>query len=202
MEPFPELILIACEGKTESLYFNILQKAFRLPTWVKIIPDPGEKEYENLGQHETLFKNATNQRQVLSKELDIVETNIETWAVCDRDNYTGSYTKLKNKAKQYNINLAFSDPQFENFLLQHLLASKSASSGKKIEQELSQHIMKIQPGGTLYKKNDLSWLENLIDQKHATVKAAVKNADMHTNHTKQPFFTAQRLVERLLDLSQ
>ena len=58
----PELILICCEGNTEVAYFSILKKRFRLPTYIKIIPDPDE-DYHRLGQHEHLIENAVKKRE-------------------------------------------------------------------------------------------------------------------------------------------
>lgn len=198
MSTYPDIILIVCEGKTESIYFHILQRAFRLPTWVKILPEDIKTVHRSLGQHDALFKKAAEKREEYRNLLGAEE--IETWAVCDRDNYKDSFTKLQDAANILNINLAFSDPQFENFLLQHFSANKSKSSGKAVEDELSYVISKKFPQYPLYRKTDLSWLEEMIDKKHTTIESAIKNADIYANHTKQPFFTVQRLVERLRTL--
>lgn len=200
MSERPDLILLVCEGKTESIYFHILQRAFRLPTWIKILPEDIKTAHRSLGQHEALFKKAAEKRTEYKDLLDIEE--IETWAVCDRDKYEDSFTKLQEVASALNINLAFSDPQFENFLLQHFSANKSKSSGKTVEDELTQIISKTCAGYSLYKKTDLSWLEEMIDKKHSTIDFAIRSANIYSNHTKQPFFTVQKLVERLLDLEK
>lgn len=200
-ESLPEVILIVCEGYTEAIYFQILQRTFRLPTMIKIIPDPSLAKQPTLGQHETLLRNSVQKREEYCKELaNVDEEKIETWAVCDRDNYTESFTKLQQEAEKLNVRLAFSDPQFENFLLQHFSPSRSKERGKKVEGELSVAISKELSCTILYKKTDLTWLAELINQKHSIVRTAVTNANLHTNHTKQPFFTIQNLVEELLGL--
>lgn len=201
MSDNPELILIVCEGKTESLYFSILKKRFRLPTYIKILPDLEAEKYIPLGQHEKLIDKATGLRREYASELDAKEVNIETWAVCDRDNYRDSFTKLKNYADEKNVKLAFCDPQFENYLLQHFSLCNSSSTGNQVEEELSNRIIEYRPQFGLYRKNDLSWLDEMLDEKHAIAKIAATNATNFTNHTKKPFFTIQKLVLRLLNLS-
>lgn len=193
----PELLLIVCEGKTESLYFSILQKRFRLPSWVKIIPEPEGANY-TLGQHESLIKKAAGKKEDYVKELGCDLENIEVWAVCDRDDYNDSFTKLKQCAEENGVKLAFSDPQFENFLLQHFSDNKSRKRGNEVEQELTEHIRECDPDFGIYKKSDLTWLDNMVDHKHDLVRVAVSNASNHDKHCNQPFFTVQKLVSRLL----
>lgn len=195
-----ELILICCEGKTETEYFNILKRRFRLPTYVKVLPD-SEKDYQQLGQHEHLIDKACLKREKYSNEFEIPPENIETWAVCDRDNYRDSFTKLNNYASMNGVGLAFSDPQFESFLLQHFAPSKFAGKQASLEAELSKYIMREAPYLFPYHKGDLDWLNEMIDQKHQIVEQAIRNADIFSNHTKQPFFTIQKLVKRLLELN-
>ena len=196
----PELILICCEGNTEASYFNILKKCFRLPTYVKILPDP-DSDYHRLGQHERLIDNAVRKRNEYSQEFDLPLETVELWAVCDRDNYKESYTILNNYAAENEVNLAFSDPQFESFLLQHFSPNKFAGRSNSLIAELSRQIVTVDCDFTVYRKGDLGWLDNMIEKKHEIVKEAVKNAEIFSNHTKQPFFTVQKLVNRLLGLS-
>ena len=195
----PDFIIVVCEGKTEVLYFNILKRQFRIPTYVKILPEIDEDEYRNFGQHEKLIAKAVQKREEYKKELE-KEAVIEAWAVCDRDEYNDSFTKLRGLADEQNINLAFSDPQFENFLLQHFSQNKSKNRKGKVERELSEEILKAEPWFGLYNKADLNWLREMIDKKHAVADFAIRNADVFNNHTKQPFFTVQKLVKRLIDL--
>ena len=196
-----ELILIVCEGGTEALYFSILKKRFRLPTYIKIIPDVEKGEYSRTGQHEKLILRTEEYKHKCKTEYEIIDDSlIEAWAVCDRDNYKDSFTKLNEFAGEHGVNLAFSDPQFENFLLQHFSQNKSSSFGGEVERELSNCILDKKPHFGLYRKNDLSWLDEMIDEKHGIVKMAIKNASIFSNHTRKPFFTVQKLVKRLFKL--
>lgn len=195
----PELILTCCEGKTEVEYFSILQKRFRLPTLVKIIPD-SDTDKEQLGQHKHLIDKANEKRKKYAEEFNIAKEDIEAWAVCDRDDYKESFIKLKDYADSKNVQLAFSDPQFENYLLQYFSTSKSTNKKNAVEMELTEYILRQKPQYAPYCKGNLDWLDEMIDERHSIVKNAIKNADIFSNHTKQPFFTVQKLVERLLDL--
>lgn len=195
----PELILVCCEGNTEVSYFNILKRRFRLPTYVKILPDP-DFDYHRLGQHERLIDGAVEKKGRYSREFDIPLEAVELWAVCDRDNYRKSYTVLNNYAVENEVNLAFSDPQFENFLLQHFSPNKFAGKSNSLMLELSRRIAMADCGFAMYHKGNLDWLDSMIEKKHEIIKEAVKNAEIFSNHTKQPFFTVQKLVNRLLTL--
>ncbi len=195
----PDLILIGCEGKTEVLYFNILKRRFRLPTFVKVLPEIKKDKYRNLGQHEKLIKNVAERKREIEAEIG-EGAKVEAWAVCDRDEYNGSFVELRDFAKEKGVELAFSDPQFENFLLQHFTQNKSRSKKGEVERELSEEILRTEPWFGLYNKADLGWLEEMIDKKHATVDFAIRNAEVFKNHTRQPFFTVQKLVKRLIEL--
>lgn len=193
----PELILICCEGNTEAVYFSILKKRFRLPTFIKVIPD-SDTEYCRLGQHEHLIDMANKKRMEYADEFSIQPEHIEVWAVCDRDNYKDSFTHLQSYATNQNVHLAFSDPQFENFLLQHFSLNKSASKKAALEKELSEYIISVKPQYAPYCKGNLDWLDEMVDEKHSIIDTAIKNANTFSNHTKQPFFTIQKLIKRLL----
>ena len=196
----PQMFLIVCEGKTEAIYFSILKRRFRLPTFVKILPDIESKKYLSIGQHERLVDAAREYRAKYAKELGADEGEVEIWAVCDRDNYKDSFTKLRSYADGLGVKLAFSDPQFENFLLQHFSLNKSTKVGREVEQELSQAILNTNQYYGPYRKNDLDWLDDMVDRKHAIVRTAAKNASIFDNHVKKPFFTINKLIFRLLDL--
>ena len=190
-------MLICCEGKTEEQYFLTLRDIFRISGGIKI------QTVSNLGQHKTLVDASVARRGEIFTEAGIfgTEDDIEVWAVCDRDSYSDSYTKLKNYADSKNVNLAFSDPQFENYLLQHFGGpSRSKNKGRVLEQELAS-VMLEAGLGQAYLKGDLEWLRKAVDAKRSIVVQAVKNSNQFTVHTKKPFFTVQNLVVRLLSLT-
>ena len=146
-------------------------------------------------------ENAAKKRKQYSNEFDIPAEKIEVWAVCDRDNYKDSFTKLKKNAMEKDVLLAFSDPQFESYLLQHFSLNKSVNKKVALETELSNYILSKKPQYAPYRKGNLDWLDEMIDEKHAIVNMAVKNANVFSNHTKQPFFTVQNLIIKLMHLN-
>jgi len=197
MRKEPQLILICCEGKTEEQYFLMLRDIFRISGGIKI------QTVSNLGQHKTLVDASAARRDEIFTEAGIFEAedDIEVWAVCDRDSYSDSYTKLRKYADSKSVNLAFSDPQFENYLLQHFEGpNKSKNKGRELEQELASTMLEARLGQA-YLKGDLEWLRNMVDAKRSVVAHAAKNSNQFTTHTKQPFFTVQNLVTRLLSLT-
>jgi hypothetical protein len=191
MRDNPQIILICCEGKkTEKPYFEILQRIFRIDIMIQILP----KE----GQNYRLIDNSVTKKQKLSLDCDFVPDDIEVWAVCDRDDLKDSFTELHEYAADKGVDLAFSDPQFENYLLQHF-GSPNNSRKKRLEVEreltsvLREHGIEV-----VYDKSNLDWLASMIDKKPRLVDEAVRHANIYSVHTKQPFFTIQRLTERIL----
>ena len=187
-------ILIFCEGETERNYFEILKRVYRLPSNVIIDRKPC------LGRELSMIDEIVKRSHEYCSDMDIVYDLADVWAVCDDDNSTVGYIKLRNYACSKGIHLAYSSPQFENFLEQHLERSKSKLKGNDIERELSD-ILKRYGINDKYNKPDLGWLEKLLKDKPSLVKVAIANADIRSNHKKQPFFTIHKLVKEILDTS-
>lgn len=191
----PQLLLICCEGRTEERYFTILRDIFRIDGInVEIMSDAG--------QHKKLI-DACVSRKVEFGGLGLFENtdDIEVWAVCDRDAYPDSFTRLESYSRSKGVKLAFSDPQFENFILQHFGSPNSTKSrGREVEAEVTSAILGAGKE-TVYSKVDLDWLRDMIDCRPKIVKEAIINAEVFSNHTKQPFFTVHKLVARLLEFS-
>ncbi len=184
-------ILIYCEGETEQIYFNILKRVFRTP-YVQIEAVDCHK------QHQALIKSAVERKNEFCKENDIDESVVEVWAVCDRDDYAGQFAKLKEYADKLAVKLAFSDPQFENFLLQHFSRSNNADHGKKVERAMAEamHNDGIESD---YCKTDLQWLEDKLLVKMSIIKMAIANADIRNKPSVKPFFTIQNLVREIVN---
>lgn len=194
----PQMLLVCCEGRTEEQYFLILQDIFRINAIsIQIIPNIGQ-------QHEKLVDSAITRRLETMSDAGIFESedDIELWIVCDRDRYQGRFTKLSDYAKNKNVNVAFSSPQFENYILQHFGGpNKSIQKGKALEDGITKAMLKY--GLTsIYTKGDLEWLRDIVDQKHSVIATAIKNANIFSTHTKEPFFTVQHLADRLLSYSE
>ena len=178
------LILILCEGKTEEIYFSIINRHLRISNgFVEIL--------DKQGQHKSLIKRCDQKRKDYAKNLGIDPTEIEVWAVCDKDSYKGGYQKLAAYACEKNVNLAFSDPQFETYLLQHFEFIKTKAKQEELELKLGSYI------GEKYNKTDLQWFEDMIDEDPGKLDFAIKNSDQLNNHAKPPFLTVQELTKRL-----
>lgn len=193
----PQLLLICCEGRTEERYFSMLREVFRVSGIdIQIIPCGGQ-------QHRILVDLAIEKRRKIFTSMGIFdsEDDIETWVVCDRDGYVKSFTKLREYGEKCKVSIVFSDPQFENYILQHFGSPNSSrSKGSMLERELT--IAMLGYGMGAYIKGDLEWLRDIIDKKPSIVRAAMNHADVFSNHTRKPFFTVQKLVERLLQFSE
>jgi hypothetical protein len=192
MQDDPQIILICCEGKaTEKLYFEILKSVYRV-SGIEI------EIFSKVGQHRHLIDKSAAKKQEFSTEHGFALDDIEVWAVCDRDNLKDSFTKLNNYAAEKGVDLAFSDPQFENYLLQHFGSPNNSRKRRdEVEQELTSLLID-QGRGVVYNKSDLRWLETMIDEKPRMVEEAIRHADIYSVHSKQPFFTVQQLVRRIL----
>lgn len=114
-------MLILCEGVTEKIYFDSVVRNKRIAKvlLVEII--------ERQGQHETLIRKCIRRRKSLAEDLKIDEQDIEVWAVCDQDNLKDGYQKLLNYANKNRVMLAFSNPQFETYLIQHFEYKKNTA---------------------------------------------------------------------------
>jgi hypothetical protein len=192
MQANPQIILICSEGKaTEKLYFEILRDVFKVAN-IKI------QIFPKAGQHYRLVDKCAEKKQEIASCHDFLPDDIEVWAVCDRDNLKDSFTKLSTYANEHGVYLAFSDPQFENYILQHFGSPNSShTKGLAMARELTSIMQKHDPR-LAYDKSNLKWLADMIDKKPRLVEEAVRNADMYSVHSKKPFFTVQRLTERIL----
>ena len=157
-------MLILCEGVTEKLYFDsiIQNKHIAKVLSVEVL---GKQ-----GQHKALIKKCIEKRKALAKELGIDEEDIEVWAVCDQDNLRSGYQNLSRYAKKNNIELAFSSPQFETYLVQHFEYKKITTKREQLEADLSEYL------GTTYNKIDLEWFDKMIDEEPAILERAIQNS--------------------------
>lgn len=189
------LLLIMCEGKTEKEYFEILRRAFRLPIYISSMIF-GER-----GQHKPLIDKTVQKRSEIAEELNLDESEIEAWAVCDDDRMTCSYQELLNYAEEWGVNLAFSKPQFEYFLLQHfepcrdfkrqaIFAKLGRYRGQYGEEPIYDNSVKAH----------LGWMQQAIEDKPIIVRTAITNSDLRGSPQEKTFLTVQRLAERFLEL--
>jgi len=113
-----------------------------------------------------------------------------------------SYSKLQEYAQTHSVELAFSSPQFEAFLLQHF-----EQSGEICQDVLLKKLNEYKNayGNTIAisksTKADLDWLSQAIFAKPKLIETAIINANQRIRHQKgKPFLTVQKLVEYLKSL--
>ncbi len=150
------------------------------------------------GQHERLIDKALIERNKLATKLDISPEDIEVWAVCDRDVMVRTLAVLESYAKKKGVRLAFSDPRFEIFLLQHLTASATNETGKGLEALITKELHKLGIN-TRYDKTNLVWLSKLLDNDPQRVELAIRNSRRINNPKNTPYTNLHILLLRLLE---
>lgn len=184
----PRLLLILCEGKTEQLYFDTVIRKRRIYAVNTVV-------FGQKGVHKSLIERCTKERKLHAQKFGIKESEIETWAVCDCDGWKGGYLELLQFANGKQVNLAFSNPQFETYLLQHIVFKSTTNRKKKLEAELSELL------GFTYDKANLDWVDEMLDNEPAKLEIALKNADNFSKRNRIPFMTVQNLTKRLLEFA-
>ena len=194
-ESSPIYILICCEGKqTEPQYFDIVIKQRRINRGRARVKIVGDK-----GQHKTLVDEAVIERGKICKQFSLGPEDIETWIVCDKDDMTCTLAELEGYVAKNQMNLAFSDPRFEIFILQHFVRSSTNATGKELEAQISKHLAaKGHKSG--YIKNDLVAFRNLFDNEPRLLETAIGNSKPISARGETPYTTAHILLERLLTL--
>jgi hypothetical protein len=186
----PRLLLIFCEGVTEKLYFDSLIQHKRVYTVLPI------EVFGKEGQHKSLIKKCVAKRKKKAKEFELNENNIEVWAVCDCDEMKIKYQELLRYSRERNVNLAFSNPQFETYLIQHFETKRTKNERSALISELETYL------GKKYDKSNLSWFDEMIDKDPTRLDFAISNSNKLKNHTKLPFLTVQELTARLLEFAK
>ena len=190
----PRFILICCEGKTEKEYFDIITDVFRV-TLARTVIIVGEK-----GQHKYLIDQTINERNTLAEQLEVDVSEVECWAVCDHDKMSIRYSELKKYATTNNIELAFSKPQFEAYLIQHFERSKEVKK-ESLYAKLSE-ISAIFGEEKPYEdnKSNLKWLQKAVLDNPKLVEIAIINSKIRDKSAMSLFLTVHKLTEYLISL--
>lgn len=186
------LIIICCEGKTEQKYFEIIKDVFRGPYYLDV------DIYGEKGQHMALIDYAARTQEDRIKKDGFERDEVSTWAVCDDDGMSFSYNELYKYAESKRINLAFSRPQFEVYLIQHFEQSKECNQQAlffRLSQLRKQYGSKGNYNDST--KADLEWLERAIRDKPKLVDIAIVNSNIRKSQSANPFITVQALVKHL-----
>lgn len=152
----------------------------------------------NVGQHKALVDCVLEERKALCEEYDLDEDQVMCWAVCDDDNMPYPYSELAEYAHERGVQLAFSRPQFEAFLLQHF---EQASTVDQVElyEKLELHRQQYETGGK-FEKGNIDWLEEAIYLNPNLVDVAITNSRQRNRQSKSPFLTVHELVDFLSSL--
>lgn len=188
------LLLICCEGKTEKEYFSILRRLYRLPGARVVIL--GQK-----GQHKDLIDRTVAERDSFCEQSGINCDEVECWAVCDDDNMPLTYAELLQYSENKGVQLAFSRPQFEAYLLQHFEQSAEHDQ-KRLYAKLSEYASWYSGEAIEYEKANLDWLAVAIDTRPKLVRVAMTNADQRRKQSARIFLTVQDLVKRMEELGK
>jgi hypothetical protein len=128
-------VLIVCEGEvTELIYFEGVRKKRHIPKERVLI-------YGNCG----VPKSVVDRAAVLKKENDAnnkyqgLSAADTVWAVFDRDDHP-NIPEAKEKAATNDINIAFSNPNFELFLLLHFAELNREEKREVVTRILREHI--------------------------------------------------------------
>lgn len=196
----PQKVVIFCEGKTEVEYFKIIRDVWR----VNLIGrnDIRRKSQQGKALIDTVVletQKEANENPDIYASLD----DIEAWAVCDQDKCATCYPNLQKYADDNGVNLAYTNPQFEHYLMQHFGGPRTfAGRGDKAKQEINDLAKEVYGLDIQYNKADLSWLRLLIEEKQSIVKTAIVNADNYSKtRSRLPFMTTQELTKRMLALA-
>ena len=153
----PANYLIVCEGKqTEPNYFNGLKKKInekygnKVDVLIPSIEVKGTgKNTTDLVNHTDKFVNYSNKRYG------------QVWVVFDKDDYNDE--QFNSAIKNCDYNVAWSNPNFELWILSHLKRVTKYISKDDILKELNKEFQKNGLGE--YKKNDENIFEKLTKDK-------------------------------------
>lgn len=142
----PANYLIVCEGKqTEPNYFNGLRKKINEKYGSKVDVLIPSIEVKGTGKNTTDLVNYTD------KYVNYANKRYgQVWVVFDKDDYSNE--QFNQAIKNCDYNVAWSNPNFELWILSHLKRVSRVISKDEILDELNKEFQKNGLG--TYKKND------------------------------------------------
>jgi hypothetical protein len=149
-----KLIVIYCEGKKrEKDYFNYF---IGISSKIKL-------EVEELGQHDNNSPIGLYEKALYHKQENKYEKFDEIWFVIDTDNWGEQINKIREENKEYNWNIAQSNPCFEVWLFYHLFKFEEFED-MNIPDKWKPFLNKKIPGGFDSRKHPIF------------IKTAIENA--------------------------
>ena len=163
----PANYLIVCEGKqTEPNYFNGLKQAINKKYGNKIDVLIPNIDVKGTGMNTTSLVKYT--QKIINYSHKVYG---QVWVVFDKDDYNDEQFDLAIKNCDYNV--AWSNPNFELWLLAHFKKVNRYISKDEVLQELSKEFQKNGLG--TYKKNDDKIFEKVT--KDGKLSTAIKNCE-------------------------
>ena len=190
----PPNYLIVCEGReTEPNYFNGLKQKINEKYGDRINIVPGIK-IKGTGLNTESLVNYT--KQYINKSPKMYG---QVWVVFDKDDYSDEQFNNAIKVNEYNS--AWSNPNFEIWLLSHFKKIDRPLSKNDSLKELKKEFQKANLGN--YSKNDKEIFEKIT--KDNKLETAIKNCKeiyeqfqcVSTESSKNPCTTVFMLVEDL-----
>ena len=180
----PTILLIGCEGKTEKLYYDIVARLYNMSNRVKT--------FEEVGELKGVIDFCCDKKKEIARNLDIEESEIEAWAVCDDDGRKTKYNELLKYAQEHNVKLAYSRPQFEYYLIQ-LFEQSNEYRRSEIFKILRKNISN-------YNKGTIGDLEETMTLKPVIIEVAISNSRIRSKKADKVFVTAHVLTSRIIEL--
>ena len=163
----PANYLIVCEGKqTEPNYFNGLKKKINEKYGNKVDVLIPSIEVKGTGKNTTDLVNYTDKFVNYSNKR-----YGQVWVVFDKDDYNDE--QFDSAIKNCDYNVAWSNPNFELWILSHLKRITKCISKDDILKELDKEFQKN--GFGEYKKNDEKIFEKVTSEER--LHTAIKNCE-------------------------
>lgn len=161
----PANYLIVCEGKqTEPNYFNGLKKEINKKYGNKVDVLIPNIDIKGTGMNTTSLVKYT--QKVINHSNKIYG---QVWVVFDKDDYSDEQFDLAIKNCNYNV--AWSNPNFEIWLLSHFKKINKYISKDNVLKELCKEFQKNNLGD--YTKNDKNIFEKITSEER--LLTAIKN---------------------------
>lgn len=190
----PPNYLIVCEGKeTEPNYFNGLKQKMNENFGDRINVVPAIKVKGTGLNTESLVKYT---KQYINQSPKMYG---QVWVVFDKDDYSDEQFNTAIKVNEYNS--AWSNPNFEIWLLSHFKKIDRPLSKSDTIKELKKEFQKANLGN--YSKNDTDIFEKIT--KDSKLETAIENCkemykefnNVYSESNKNPCTTVFMLVEDL-----
>ena len=163
----PANYLIVCEGKqTEPNYFNGLKQAINKKYGNKVEVLIPSIDVKGTGMNTTSLVKYTQKTINHSNKV-----YGQVWVVFDKDDYNDE--QFDSAIKNCDYNVAWSNPNFEVWLLAHFKKVNRYISKDDVLQELSKEFQKKELGE--YAKNDKNIFDKITNE--GNLHTAIKNCE-------------------------